>query len=150
MISKETENQLDMTVINDKHKLRLLEENKKNHMSVPNLNRDYESVNEDAELAQRDRSKSIDVMQISLLDPIEIRIASIMSLGNVGADAIVTEARERIENGKWYSSRNDCFDKSIDSRVQIDISINVCSGSFLQAKTGQFPRFESLEGFDIC
>lgn len=90
-------------LINDEQKVHLLEENKKNHVSVPNLNQDYEKANGNVELAQKDRSKSIDVTQISELNPIEVRIASIMSLGNVGGDANVIEARERIRSGKWYA-----------------------------------------------
>lgn len=104
MTSKEAENRLNTNnIINDKLKQQLLDDGKNNHASEPNLNQDYENANENVEMAQRDRSKSIDAEQISLLDPIETRIASIMSLGNVGGDAVVTEARERIENRKWYS-----------------------------------------------
>lgn len=49
------------------------------------------------------RSSSLDPQQLHGFNPIKRRFSSIMSLGDLIGDAILTDSYGQVKNGKWYS-----------------------------------------------
>lgn len=63
---------------------------------------DIKEVANDTQIKNK-RSKSLDpTHKIEGFNPIKRRISSIMSMGDLIGDAIVTESYGQIKNGKWY------------------------------------------------
>lgn len=59
--------------------------------------------NGDTNKIKFERSKSLDQQQLHGFNPMKKRFSSIMSLGDLIGDAILTESYGKNENGKWYS-----------------------------------------------
>ena len=58
--------------------------------------------NGDANKIKFKRSKSLDPQQLNGFNPIKRRFSSIMSLGDLIGDAILTDSYGQVKNGKWY------------------------------------------------
>lgn len=66
---------------------------------------DIKEVSNEIQIKMK-RSKSLDpTHKLEGFDPIRRRISSIMSMGDLIGDAIVTESYGQVKNGKWYLTK---------------------------------------------
>lgn len=86
----------------DAHELKSIDEKKINNTSVPILNENDEFSDNKSKLLKYERSKSLDPTQkLNGFHPIKERISSIMSLGDIVGDAILSDPNEGRSDGKW-------------------------------------------------
>lgn len=104
MESKENESEIcvSMTKEDEVNKLNSIDEEKINNNSVPNLIDNDEFSDNDSKQMKLERSRSLDPSQkLNGFHPIKERISSIMSLGDIVGDAILSDPNENTKDGKW-------------------------------------------------
>lgn len=74
--------------------------------NVSILNKDEHRQDIEMNAVKNNRSLSLDPTKSIDFDPIERRMSSIMSLGDMIGDTIVCESHGRIKNGKWQKIVN--------------------------------------------